>query len=111
MSHTNRENLVLRAALRASEVSVIPNAVDTRRFRPDVRRRSSDVTVVVVSRLTYRKGVDLLVGAIPVICRRPRAYRPNIFGGVVRHPEVKWLIGGSGPKQLLLDEMIERVRG
>ena len=70
VSHTNRENLVLRAALRASEVSVIPNAVDTRRFRPDVSRRSSDVTVVVVSRPTYRKGVDLLVGAIPVICRR-----------------------------------------
>ncbi|CAL1137393.1 unnamed protein product, partial [Cladocopium goreaui] len=96
VSHTNRENLVLRAALNPSDVSVIPNAVDTRRFQPDASQRSAEpwITVVVVSRLTYRKGVDLLVGAVPVICRR--------------HPHVRWLIGGSGPKQLLLDEMIER---
>ena len=85
---------MLRAALRPCDVSVIPNAVDCRRFVPDVSRREQHVTVVVVSRLTYRKGVDLLVGAIPLICER--------------HPEVRWLIGGSGPKQLLLDEMIER---
>eukprot|EP00434_Breviolum_minutum_P016559 symbB.v1.2.014599.t1/scaffold1071.1/size202461/12 len=96
VSHTNRENLVLRAALSPSHVSVIPNAVDTRRFQPDSSQRSEKpwITVVVVSRLTYRKGVDLLVGAVPAICRR--------------HPHVRWLIGGSGPKQLLLDEMIER---
>jgi len=96
VSHTNRENLVLRAALSPSDVSVIPNAVDTRRFQPDSTQRSEKpwITVVVVSRLTYRKGVDLLVGAVPAICRR--------------HPHVRWLIGGSGPKQLLLDEMIER---
>lgn len=96
VSHTNRENLVLRAALNPINVSVIPNAVDTRRFQPDASQRSKKpwVTVVVVSRLTYRKGVNLLVGAVPEICRR--------------HQHVRWLIGGSGPKQLLLDEMIER---
>ncbi|CAJ1356278.1 unnamed protein product, partial [Effrenium voratum] len=95
VSHTNRENLVLRAALQPATVSAIPNAVDTRRFWPDPSQRSAApwVTIVVVSRLTYRKGVDLLVGAVPEICRR--------------HPHVRWLIGGSGPKQLLLEEMIE----
>ncbi|CAJ1436683.1 unnamed protein product [Effrenium voratum] len=92
VSHTNRENLVLRAALQPATVSAIPNAVDTRRFWPDPSQRSAApwVTIVVVSRLTYRKGVDLLVGAVPEICRR--------------------LIGGSGPKQLLLEEMIEEDR-
>ncbi|CAE7297255.1 PIGA, partial [Symbiodinium pilosum] len=96
VSHTSRENLVLRASLNPANVSVIPNAVDTRRFTPDTGKREPPpaVTVVVVSRLTYRKGVDLLVGAVPEICRR--------------NPHVRWLIGGSGPKRLLLEEMIER---
>eukprot|EP00439_Symbiodinium_sp_Y106_P024392 s287_g2.t6 len=96
VSHTNRENLVLRASLNPANVSVIPNAVDTRRFTPDTSKRAPRpaVTVVVVSRLTYRKGVDLLVGAVPETCRR--------------NPDVRWVIGGSGPKRLLLEEMIER---
>ena len=33
VSHTNRENLVLRASLNPANVSVIPNAVDTRPAR------------------------------------------------------------------------------
>merc|ERR1712151_883290 len=63
VSHTNKENLVLRAALHPLNVSVIPNAVDTTRFTPDVSRRppSPHVKVVVMNRLTYRKGTDLLV--------------------------------------------------
>ena len=28
------------------------------------------VTVVVVSRLVYRKGADLLAGLIPILCAR-----------------------------------------
>ena len=30
------------------------------------------VTVVVVSRLVYRKGADLLAGLIPILCARHR---------------------------------------
>jgi phosphatidylinositol glycan class A protein len=54
------------------------------------------ITVVVVSRLVYRKGVDLLVGIIPPICRA--------------FPEVEFLIGGDGNKKLSLEEMVERER-
>jgi phosphatidylinositol glycan class A protein len=49
---------------------------------------------VIVSRLVYRKGVDLLVGIIPPIC--------NAF------PEVDFIIGGDGNKKLSLEEMVER---
>jgi phosphatidylinositol glycan class A protein len=49
---------------------------------------------VVISRLVYRKGVDLLVDVIPEVCRR--------------FPDVHWLIGGDGPKRLDLEEMRER---
>lgn len=100
VSHTCRKNLVLRAELDPASVHVIPNAVDADKFTPDVSMRSrasSDddrVKVVVVSRLVYRKGVDLLVGIIPPICRM--------------FPNVDFIIGGDGSKKLALEEMVER---
>ena len=56
----------------------------------------SRITVVVVSRLVYRKGVDLLVGVIPKIC--------------AAFPDVDIIIGGDGNKKLSLEEMVERER-
>lgn len=47
-----------------------------------------------MSRLVYRKGVDLLVDIIPEICRR--------------FPQVQFIIGGDGPKRIDLEEMRER---
>jgi phosphatidylinositol glycan class A protein len=40
---------------------------------------TSLVTIVVISRLVYRKGMDLLVAIIPKIC--------------ARHPDVRFIIG------------------
>lgn len=37
------------------------------------------VTIVVISRLVYRKGMDLLAGIIPIVCNN--------------HPDVDFLIG------------------
>lgn len=76
VSHTCRENLVLRAALHPSKVSTIPNAVDSTKFTP--REAGHDTTnaprgrinIVIISRLVYRKGIDLVVKTIPMICRR-----------------------------------------
>ncbi|KAL1440165.1 hypothetical protein MTO96_009975 [Rhipicephalus appendiculatus] len=68
VSHTGKENTVLRANV------------------PPARKPSSKVTIIVVSRLVYRKGVDLMAGVIPVICNR--------------HPDVQFIIGGDGPKRL-----------
>lgn len=60
VSYTSKENTVLRAALNPEIVSVIPNAVDPTDFTPDVSRRNkSTITVVVVSRLVYRKGNEI----------------------------------------------------
>jgi len=138
VSHTCRDNLILRAHLDPGRVSVIPNAVDPGKFIPaprgssNERRRESGeggevdtvdreeedfssasvggeddgggtdsevkagerITVVVVSRLVYRKGVDLLVSIIPTIC--------------AAHPTVDFIVGGDGPKRLDLEEMVER---
>jgi phosphatidylinositol glycan class A protein len=58
VSHTAKENTVLRSAVPPQRVSVIPNAVDAARFCPDKSKRPRDgrVTVAVTARLAYRKG-------------------------------------------------------
>lgn len=50
--------------------------------------------VVVISRLVYRKGVDLLVRIIPIICKK--------------FPTLDFIIGGDGAKKIILEEMAEQ---
>ncbi|KAF6775778.1 hypothetical protein AHF37_04747 [Paragonimus kellicotti] len=95
VSHTCKENTVLRCRLDAQRVYVIPNAIDSSAFTPDVTASDANyVTVVVVSRLVYRKGTDLLVAIIPPLCA--------LF------PQLRFLIGGDGPKLIDLEEVRER---
>ncbi|KAF2816066.1 glycosyltransferase family 4 protein [Mytilinidion resinicola] len=116
VSHTCKENTVLRASLDPLMVSVIPNAVVAENFRPLIlpsddtalpadphsrvtpaARRlgpNETITIVVVSRLFYNKGTDLLIAAIPRI--------------LASHPNVRFIIAGSGPKAIDLEQMIER---
>jgi phosphatidylinositol glycan class A protein len=113
VSNTCRENLILRARLHPSFVSTIPNAVDTTKFTPgkDAQhhghlhslhqpyptissQHTKVINIVVISRLVYRKGIDLLVKVIPIICSMI--------------PNVHFIVGGDGPKLLLLEEMREK---
>jgi len=94
-------------------VSVIPNAVVAENFRPltqtenlvsphDARALPAPqtigphdtITIVVISRLFYNKGTDLLIAAIPRIC--------------AAHPHVRFIIAGSGPKAIDVEQMLER---
>ncbi|ESL05296.1 N-acetylglucosaminyl-phosphatidylinositol biosynthetic protein [Trypanosoma rangeli SC58] len=103
VSNTSKENTVLRARIEPERVSVIPNATDTSVFTPpeDMKYKSwaskvdkEGLTIVVIARLVYRKGSDLFVDVIPEICKR--------------HPEIKWIIGGDGPRKSQIQQMIER---
>ncbi|CAG8443867.1 10284_t:CDS:10 [Ambispora gerdemannii] len=95
VSHTSKENTVLRAALNPRIVSVIPNAVVASQFKPDPGAQDQNsITIVVASRLVYRKGMDLLVAAIPRICQN--------------HAKVRFIIGGDGPKRIDLEQMREK---
>lgn len=97
VSHCSKENLVLRACLNPSLVSVIPNAVDATKFVPSPESAPSiheRINIVILSRLVYRKGVDLVVEVIPEICQR--------------FPNVHFIIGGDGGKRILIEEMRER---
>ena len=101
VSHTAKENTVLRSGIHPERVSVIPNAVDAARFRPSILSASltsekdasnERVVVAVTARLAYRKGVHLLAAVIPLACER--------------HPELDFLIAGDGPMR----EHLERTR-
>ena len=113
VSHTCKENTVLRASLDPLMVSVIPNAVVAENFQPitnSQRALDSDharqrqmpkrlgpddtIVIVVISRLFYNKGTDLLIAAIPRI--------------LAAHPNVRFIIAGSGPKAIDLEQMLER---
>lgn len=104
VSYAGKENTCERGGVDQRQVWVIPNAVDTDEFCPRDTSTHQDsspsspttttTTIVVLSRLMYRKGIDLLVEAIPLICQA--------------HPQVNFLIGGDGPKRVDLEQMRER---
>lgn len=101
VSHTCKENTVLRASLDPLSVSVIPNAVVSQDFAPANRpskspnpTQKSPITIVVISRLFPNKGSDLLTAIIPRIC--------------LEKPDVNFLIAGDGPKFLDLEQMREK---
>ncbi|KAI9611552.1 hypothetical protein H4Q26_008506 [Puccinia striiformis f. sp. tritici PST-130] len=88
---------VLRAMLNPDIVYVIPNAIVADSFQPDrnkSRYSGGPLTIVCVSRLAYRKGIDLLIAAIPKLCQK--------------HPTIRFLIGGTGPKLIELEQMREK---
>ena len=104
VSHCSKDNLCLRAQLDPHIVHVIPNAVDTSQFTPQPQHSPTTSTstsphrvkVLVLSRLVYRKGLDLAIDVIPLVC--------------AQLPYVDFVIGGDGPKRIKLDEMRERCR-
>lgn len=98
VSHVGKENQALKITLSADKVvpvSVIPNAVDTFVFTPDPSQRDPNkITIVVNSRLVYRKGIDLLAEVLPKICHLD--------------PKVQFIIAGDGPKRVLLESAVEQ---
>lgn len=84
---------MLRGSTQPDDVSVIPNAVVANDFTPDPSKRSKErITIVVASRLVYRKGTDLLIKVIPTICKE--------------FPEIDFLIGMSTFSVILIDGLI-----
>ncbi|KAF7323652.1 Glycosyltransferase family 4 protein [Mycena kentingensis (nom. inval.)] len=109
VSHTGRENTILRSELYEKDpqdpkkflppsrnnVYVIPNALVPEQFLPDLTPKPTDtINIVFLSRLAYRKGIDLLVATLPRICEA--------------FPNVHFIIGGSGPKLIDLLQMCEK---
>ena len=147
-----KENTVLRGALNPSIVHVIPNAVVASHFRPAeptppvpeisqsatatataTRTGQADpshpfglpVTIVCISRLVYRKGIDLLIAALPKVCALHPDVRFLIGQSTKAGPQQRWRLGdgargltrsrldavsagGDGPKIVELDQMRDK---
>jgi len=71
-------------------LTTAPAAVDASEFEPDPALPRPDpegpITIVALSRLVYRKGIDILALVIPEICHR--------------HPHVRFLIGKGSAEPL-----------
>lgn len=61
VSHTGKENTVLRAKVPKEKVSVIPNAVDTAFFTPDPTKRPTDINQGICIRIIALKTTIFLM--------------------------------------------------
>ncbi|CAG7837319.1 unnamed protein product [Allacma fusca] len=98
VSNIGKANTVLRGKVNSDVVYVIPNAVDSSTFKPLLPHEqpppNDRIIVVLLSRLVYRKGVDLMTEIMPIICNK--------------YNDVDFIIGGDGPKRLQIEEVRER---
>ncbi|ODV62705.1 phosphatidylinositol N-acetylglucosaminyltransferase SPT14 [Ascoidea rubescens DSM 1968] len=98
VSHTCKENTVLRASINPNIVYVIPNAVISQDFRPDLSKmnRKLKQNIKKMTNTINNNSADLLVKIIPIICSK--------------NSKVRFLIAGDGPKFIDLVQMIEMNR-
>lgn len=96
VSRATRNNLILRCRTQSRKTIVIPNAVKTSQLSSKTETQLKDrdvIKVVVVSRMVYRRGIDLLISLLPTLC--------------FRNTNIKIEIIGDGPKLKPLRSMVK----
>ena len=91
---------VLRDALKKcgihQRIHVIPNVVNTNRFRPDSSCKQNDVfTFLTVTRLVPEKGIDLLLTAFAQMRKQ--------------HPNIALIIAGDGDERSRLEKLAKEL--
>ena len=88
---------------RSEQVVLIPNGVDSEKFRPASERHpgpaSQERNIVCVARLQYPKGVDVLLHAWGRMMREPAEWRAE--------QKPRLLLVGEGPLQQQLERIVE----
>lgn len=92
VSQVSKENTHLRIGIPLERISIIHNGILPCRFYPIVKQPRRIKRVIFMSRLFFRKGIDLLVEALPIICE---------------NKNLEILIVGDGPKKPELLQVIE----
>ncbi len=114
--------IALRYKLDLDKIKIIPLPIDINEFSPAVQSHQDDLTVLFSGRLEMRKGIHILVEAIPkVLAQVPRA-KFILAGRDVYHPKgnqmmSQWLKEKIGPcpqltfaGHLTRDKLIEQYR-
>lgn len=93
VSNISKANTHLRTGIPFENISVIPNGIIPEKFYPIKKiRETKKVKLIYMSRLTFRKGVDLMVDALPLICKNKL---------------IEILIIGDGPMESDLEQVID----
>lgn len=67
VSNDSQRVLTTRYGISTAKTVVIPNGVDTARFHPLEKVQRINHSILFVGRIDKRKGIDYLLGALPVI--------------------------------------------
>lgn len=92
VSNIARINTAARTNIPLCDIKVIPNGIVPRYFYPKEKSTSKKIRVLFCARLVFRKGIDLLTGALPIICR---------------DKNIEVVIIGDGPKKDDVMQMID----
>jgi phosphatidylinositol glycan class A protein len=95
VSNTVKENIILRLKVPAEHAVVIPNAIDHHFYNkriPKLTAEPDTIKIIFMTRMTFRKGVDLFIEIMPAICRR--------------YKNVRFLVCGDGPKRSLIEFVV-----
>lgn len=92
VSNISKENTHLRTGIPLDRISIIPNGIVPDRFYPLQKTVGDKIRVLFISRLTFRKGIDLLIEALPLICK---------------DKQFEVFIVGDGPKKSELIQTID----
>ena len=93
------------------KISVIPNGVDTSKFNFEIDRdaikekygvKRNSKLILFLGRLVYQKGVNVLIGALPIILARYSKSKSNANAEEGR--DVELVIVGEGPMREQLEK-------
>jgi len=94
-----RENYILGHKVPLERTIVIPNALDASFFQPkkildEYYKEEGKIRIVVLCRMCYKKGMDLLIQILPVICKK--------------YENLEFLLAGDGSKVSLIKEIAKQ---
>ena len=76
VSKATRNNILIRSQIDINKVIVIPNGVSdvfmykkTKTKNINIDQTKKIIKIITVGRMTYRRGIDLLIDILPKVCK------------------------------------------
>lgn len=92
VSNIAKLNTAERTHIPLDLIRVIPNGIDPKYFYPKQKTAGNKIKVLFCARLVFRKGIDLLASALPIICS---------------NKQLEIIIVGDGPKRDDLMQLVD----